>query len=134
MDSAIMRSLTVVKVLIHSLRLTGRFAESANAHKDHGPIAYSGGAVVVWTVSAALITTGVFIGAYQLAQSSVSMQYNGGMAFLVTVIVQYGITAVFHVCPTDFENRTRRQMNDLCLEFPIRVCPWHLILSLTTNY
>jgi hypothetical protein len=65
------------------------------AYEQYWPITYSGGAAVVWTVSAALITMGIFIGAYQIAHSYVSVQYDGGIAFLVTVIVQYGIAAVF---------------------------------------
>lgn len=65
------------------------------AYEQYWPITYSGGAAVVWTVSAALITTGIFIGAYQFAHSYVSVQYDGGIAFLVTVIIQYGIAAVF---------------------------------------
>ena len=65
------------------------------AYEQYWPITYSGGAAVVWTVSAALITTGIFIGAYQLANSYISVQYDGGIAFLMTVIIQYGIAAVF---------------------------------------
>ncbi|QRV17343.1 hypothetical protein JMJ58_16885 [Haloterrigena salifodinae] len=65
------------------------------AYEQYWPITYSGGAAVVWTVSAALITMGIFIGTYQLAHSSVSVQYDGGIAFLVTVAVQYGIAAIF---------------------------------------
>ncbi|MFC4549657.1 MULTISPECIES: hypothetical protein [Halorussus] len=65
------------------------------AYEHYWPITYSGGAAVVWTVSAALITMGIFIGAYQLAHTYVSVRYDGGIAFLVTVIIQYGIAAVF---------------------------------------
>lgn len=49
----------------------------------------------MWTISAALITSGLFIGAYQLAQIYLSSQYDGGIAFVVTVVIQYGIAALF---------------------------------------
>jgi len=65
------------------------------AYDEYWPISYSGGAAVVWTVSAALITAGLFIGAYQLAQIYLSSQYDGGIAFVVTVVIQYGIAALF---------------------------------------
>lgn len=65
------------------------------AYEEYWPITYSGGAAVVWTVSAALITIGIFIGAYQLAHTYVSVQYDGWIAFVVTVAIQYGIAAIF---------------------------------------
>lgn len=65
------------------------------AYTEYWPITYSRSAAVIWTVSAALITTGVYIGTYQLAHSYVSVQYDSGIAFLVTVVVQYGTAALF---------------------------------------
>lgn len=64
-------------------------------YERYWPITYSGGAAVVWTISAALITSGIFIGAYELAHSYLSVQYDSGIALLVTLIIQYGIAALF---------------------------------------
>lgn len=65
------------------------------------PIEYSGGAAVVWTVSAALVTAGIFIAILQLAQWNISVQYDAGIAFVMTSLIQYGIAALF--------SRVRRQ-------------------------
>jgi hypothetical protein len=65
------------------------------AYDRYWPVTYSSSAVVVWAISAALITTGLFIGMYQLALSAVPGQYTGGAAFVLTALIQYGITALF---------------------------------------
>lgn len=65
------------------------------AYERYWPVAYSGGAAVVWTVSAVLITAGLFIGTYQLGLSGLSGEYAAGIAFVVTVVLQYAIAASF---------------------------------------
>lgn len=65
------------------------------AYEQYWPVAYSSGAAVVWTVSAALITTGLFIGAYQLVLDMLPGEYTAGIAFVVTVVLQYAIAASF---------------------------------------
>lgn len=65
------------------------------AYDRYWPVTYSSSAVVVWTISAALITTGLFIGSYQLALSVVPGRYTAGAAFVLTVLIQYGIAALF---------------------------------------
>lgn len=65
------------------------------AYEQYWPITYSGGAAVVWTISAALVTSGILIGAYQLALTFVESPYAGIIAYLVTVVLQFGITALF---------------------------------------
>ncbi|SFS92517.1 hypothetical protein [Halostagnicola kamekurae] len=70
-------------------------ANIPHAYEQYWPISYSGGAAVVWTISAALITSGVLIGAYQLALSFVESPYAGIIAYFVTGVVQYGIAALF---------------------------------------
>lgn len=65
------------------------------AYERYWPEAYATGAAVVWTVSAALITTGLFIGTYQLVIGSISTDLVPAVAFVVTVVVQYGTAALF---------------------------------------
>jgi hypothetical protein len=65
------------------------------AYERYWPVAYSSSAAVVWTISSALITAGLFIGTYQLALGVVSGEYTGGIAFVLTVLIQYGIAALF---------------------------------------
>lgn len=65
------------------------------AYEQYWPVEYAGGAAVVWTVSAALITVGLFVGVYQLALGVAPTEYTAGIAFLVTVAVQYAATTLF---------------------------------------
>ena len=65
------------------------------AYERYWPVAYSRSEAAVWTISAALITTGLFIGTYQLALGVVPGEYTGGIAFVLTVLIQYGIAALF---------------------------------------
>lgn len=65
------------------------------AYERSWPVVYSSSAAVVWTISAALITAGLFIGTYQLALGVVPGEYTGGIAFVLTVVIQYGIAALF---------------------------------------
>lgn len=65
------------------------------AYEQYWPVAYSRGAAVVWTTSAALVTAGLFIGAYQLVLGAISTAYTAEIAFVVTVLLQYAIAALF---------------------------------------
>lgn len=65
------------------------------AYERYWPEAYATGAAVVWTVSAAFITSGLFIGTYQLLVGNIPVELVPGMAFVVTVVVQYGTAALF---------------------------------------
>lgn len=65
------------------------------AYEQYWPVEYSAGAAAVWTISAALITTGLFIGAYQLSLSVVTGYLVPAVAFVVTVAIQYGTAALF---------------------------------------
>ena len=65
------------------------------AYERYWPVAYSGSAAAVWTFSGALITVGLFIGAYQLALDTVLREYSSGVAFITTVLIQYGIAVLF---------------------------------------
>lgn len=65
------------------------------AYERYWPVAYSTGAAAVWTISAALITTGLFIGVFQLVLSVLSNDLAPPIAFIITVSVQYGIAALF---------------------------------------
>jgi hypothetical protein len=65
------------------------------AYERYWPVAYSTSAAVVWNISAALITVGLFIGTYQLALGVVAGEYTGGIAFVLTVLIQYGIAMLF---------------------------------------
>lgn len=65
------------------------------AYERYWPVAYSSTEAVVWTISAALITAGLFIGIYQLTLYVISGEYTGGTAFVLTVLIQYGIAALF---------------------------------------
>jgi len=65
------------------------------AYERYWPVAYSSSAAVVWTLSAVLITSGLFIGIYQLALGLAPSEYTGGIAFVLTVLIQYGIAALF---------------------------------------
>ena len=65
------------------------------AYDRYWPVTYSSSAATVWTISAALVTTGLFIGTYQLALGVVPDEYTGGIAFVLTVLFQYGIAALF---------------------------------------
>jgi hypothetical protein len=65
------------------------------AYERYWPVAYSSSAAVVWTISSALITAGLFIGTYQLAFGVAPGEYTGGIAFVLTVLIQYGIAALF---------------------------------------
>ena len=65
------------------------------AYEAYWPVSYSSGAAIVWTISAVLITIGLFIGTYQLAFGVMSGEYTAGIAFIVTVIIQYSVAALF---------------------------------------
>lgn len=65
------------------------------AYEAYWPVSYSSGAAIVWTISAVLITTGLFIGTYQLALGVMSGEYTAAIAFIVTVIIQYAVAALF---------------------------------------
>jgi hypothetical protein len=65
------------------------------AYERYWPVAYSSSAAVVWATSAALITTGVFIGTHQIALRVSPDEYIEGIAFVLTVLIQYGIAALF---------------------------------------
>lgn len=70
-------------------------ANIPHAYEQYWPITYSGGAAVVWTISAALVTSGILIGAYQIALTFVGSPYAGIIAYFVTVGLQYGTAALF---------------------------------------
>lgn len=65
------------------------------AYERHWPVSYAPTPAIVWTVSAALVTTGVFLGAYQIALSVLTSGYAAGVAFVVTVALQYGSALAF---------------------------------------
>lgn len=65
------------------------------AYEQYWPVSYSTGAAAAWTVSAALVTTGVFIGTYQAATGGLETDLALGVAFILTVAVQYGTAALF---------------------------------------
>jgi hypothetical protein len=64
------------------------------AYDRHWPVEYARGAAVVWTVSAALVTAGLFIGVFQFAVP-VAGEYAPGIAFVTTVAIQYATAALF---------------------------------------
>ena len=64
-------------------------------YERYWPVTYSPGSATVWTISAVLITTGLFLGTFQLASDVAGEQYGVGIAFIVTVVVQYGIATLF---------------------------------------
>lgn len=66
-----------------------------HAYERYWPVAYSTGAAAVWTLAAALITTGFFIGISQIAAGVLSTTLSFIVAFLVTTVVQYGSVALF---------------------------------------
>lgn len=65
------------------------------AYESYWFVSYSRGAAMIWTISAVLITAGLFIGTYQLALGIVSGEYTAGIAFIVTVVIQYTVAALF---------------------------------------
>lgn len=65
------------------------------AYERYWPVAYSTGTAAIWTLSAALITTGLFIGVYQLTLGVLSNSSAPAIAFVVTVVIQYGTAALF---------------------------------------
>ena len=65
------------------------------AYERYWPVEYSAGAAAVWTLSAALITTGLFIGASQLSASVTDASISAAVAFVATVAIQYGTAALF---------------------------------------
>ena len=65
------------------------------AYERVWPEEYASVPAVVWTISAALITSGLFIGIYQLSLDAGAVEYAPGIAFVVTVIVQYAVAALF---------------------------------------
>ena len=66
------------------------------AYERYWPVEYSAGAAAVWTLSAALITTGLFVGAYQLSASVLTdASISAAVAFVATVAIQYGTAALF---------------------------------------
>ncbi|WP_256391164.1 hypothetical protein [Natronoarchaeum rubrum] len=63
------------------------------AYEQFWPEEYAGAAAAVWTISAALVTTGLFVGIYQLSLDAGA--YAPGIAFVVTVTIQYVVAALF---------------------------------------
>jgi len=59
------------------------------------PVTYGGAAAAVWTVSAALVTAGLFVGLLQLARIAAPDEYAGAVAFLATVAIEYALAAAF---------------------------------------
>ncbi|WP_248904599.1 hypothetical protein [Halocatena marina] len=65
------------------------------AYERYWPVAYSTGTAAIWTLSATLITTGLFIGVYQITVVVLSISSAPAIAFAVTVVIQYGTAALF---------------------------------------
>lgn len=58
---------------------------------DQWPESYSPAPAAVWTVSAALVTAGLYVGSYAIFDLLVTSQFVPAGAFVVTVLVQQGI-------------------------------------------
>ncbi|SFS35030.1 hypothetical protein [Halostagnicola kamekurae] len=65
------------------------------AYGEYWPVEYSPTYAAVWTVSAGLVASGIFIGVFAVAQSALSSTAAGALAFVATVCVQYGIAMGF---------------------------------------
>ncbi|ADQ66521.1 hypothetical protein GL213_04635 [Halogeometricum borinquense] len=65
------------------------------AYEAYWPVEYDSLPAAVWTVSAALITAGLYIGFHVLFEQFVSPEFVEVAAFIGTVGVQYGITALY---------------------------------------
>jgi hypothetical protein len=65
------------------------------AYERYWPVEYSTSAAAVWTISASLIAAGLYIGIRQLTLGVGPGEYTGGIAFVLTVLIQYGIAALF---------------------------------------
>lgn len=65
------------------------------AYGEYWPVEYSPTYAAVWTIAAGLVTSGLFIGVFAVAQSALSSTAAGVVAFAATVCVQYGIAMMF---------------------------------------
>ncbi|MFC6825003.1 hypothetical protein [Halopelagius fulvigenes] len=65
------------------------------AYERYWPVDYATGAAIVWTISAALVTGGLYVGFYRASLGAFSAEYAAGAAFVVTAAVQYAIAALF---------------------------------------
>ena len=65
------------------------------AYGEYWPVEYSPTYVAVWTIAAGLVTSGLFIGVFAVARSTLSSTAAGAVAFVATVCVQYGIAMTF---------------------------------------
>lgn len=62
---------------------------------EYWPVEYPPGAAAVWSVAAAFVTAGVFLGTYQLASGVLTGESIAAVAFVVTAVVQYGAAVLF---------------------------------------
>lgn len=58
---------------------------------DHWPESYSPAPAVVWTVSASLVTAGLYVGSYAIFDLLVTSSFVSAGAFVVTVLMQHAI-------------------------------------------
>jgi hypothetical protein len=65
------------------------------AYEAYWPVKYNPVPAVVWTISAALVTTGLYLGSYVLFERLISPEFVRAAAFIVTVVLQYGITRLY---------------------------------------
>lgn len=65
------------------------------AYEAYWPVEYDSVSAVVWTISAALVTTGFYLGAYAFFERIVSLEFVEAAAFIVTVGLQYGATSLY---------------------------------------
>jgi hypothetical protein len=65
-------------------------------YSGHWPRTYSAPGAIVWTVTAALVTTGIYVSNHHLTHSYVSAQYDVGIAFLLTVVTQYTLAVIWN--------------------------------------
>lgn len=71
------------------------FLTIAYVYEEVWPVTYSAAYAVLWTVGAGIMTAIAFMGAYELANSLGAGVATRAVAFLITVLIQYGLALLY---------------------------------------
>lgn len=71
------------------------FMTIAYVYEEAWPVTYSAAYAVLWTVGAGIMTVSAFVGAYELANSLGAGNATRAVAFLITVLIQYGLALLY---------------------------------------
>jgi hypothetical protein len=67
----------------------------AMVYEEVWPVTYSAAYAVLWTVGAGIMTASAFVGVYELANSLGAGNATALVAFVITVLIQYGLALLY---------------------------------------